>query len=113
MNEISKLPDHPRIRRAGKLTAERVQRFLDLLHTLAVHVEAPPRRFSYARDAADARYIDLAIETGAMLVVSNDRDLLDLMEQSNLDGQSLRASYPSFHVLTPPQFLTALRDAQS
>ena len=99
------------VRRAGKLTADRVQRFLELLRTVAVLVNAPAPRFTYARDPADARYIDLAIETGAMLIVSNDRDLLDLMEQDNPDGRSLRDSYPAFQVLTPPQFLKILESS--
>src|SRR5438067_2177263 len=46
-----------------------------------------------------------AIACGGMLVVSRDKDLLDLMSDSNAEGKSLRINYPSFQVLTPPEFL--------
>ena len=60
---------------------------------------------SYTRDPDDAHYVNLAITCEAMLVVSRDQDLLDLMHDSNADGRMLRAQYPEFCVLTPPEFL--------
>jgi len=41
-----------------------------------------------------------------MLVVSRDLDLLDLMNDANEEGRTLRARFPQFRVLTPPAFLT-------
>ena len=48
---------------------------------------------------------DVAIATGALLVVSNDKDLLDLMNDSNQEGKALRSRYPALRILTPPQLL--------
>ena len=53
----------------------------------------------------------IAIASQAMLVVSRDHDLLDLMNESNVQGTLLRKSYPSFQVLTPPGFLELLRSS--
>ena len=52
--------------------------------------------------------LNLAIAASAFLIVSRDRDLTDLMSNANLDGKRLRAQYPEFQVLTPPEFLRLL-----
>ena len=64
--------------------------------------------FHYSRDPDDSKFVNLAIACGGMLVVSRDRDLLDLMSDTNAEGKQLRAAHPTFQVLTPPQFLKTL-----
>jgi predicted nucleic acid-binding protein len=71
-----------------------------------------PTAFEYPRDPDDAPYINLAIATGANLIVSRDRDLLDLMQPGSADGTRLRADHPTFRVLTPPQLLQQVEDAR-
>ena len=68
-------------------------------------MDSVPHTFDFARDPTDAKYIDLAVVTGAQLIVSHDNDLLDLMLDTDPAGRRLRAAYPSFRVLTPPAFL--------
>jgi putative PIN family toxin of toxin-antitoxin system len=87
--------------RAAELLAE--------LRLKAILIDEVPEVFSYKRDPDDAHYINLAIAGGAFLVVSRDRDLLDLSNESDPDGRVLRASYPSLRILTPPQFLQLIR----
>lgn len=67
-----------------------------------------PSVFNYPRDPDDAHYVDLAVATQAFLVVSRDKDLLDLMHDSNAEGKSLRASYPELRIVTPPGFIQLL-----
>lgn len=106
--EIRKLPEHRKLRRFRNFTSERVERFLEELLKSAVLVSTPPQEFTYSRDPDDAHYVNLAIVTGAFLVVSNDKDLLDLMLHGNADGEALRAKHPQLRILTPPRFLADL-----
>ncbi|HWE93554.1 MAG TPA: putative toxin-antitoxin system toxin component, PIN family [Tepidisphaeraceae bacterium] len=106
--EIRKLPEHRKLRRFRNFTAERVERYLEEVLKSAVLVPTPAPEFTYSRDPDDAHYVNLAIATGALLVVSNDKDLLDLMLNGNTDGDALRAKHPQLRILTPPQFLADL-----
>ncbi|HYO07799.1 MAG TPA: hypothetical protein VER17_02400 [Tepidisphaeraceae bacterium] len=44
------------------------------LRLRAVLVQNVPTSFTYARDPSDAHYVNLAVATKAMLVVSRDRN---------------------------------------
>ncbi|MDB5322959.1 MAG: pilt protein domain protein [Phycisphaerales bacterium] len=103
--EIRRLPDHKNLRRLRSFTHERVERFIEELLDNAALVSDPPPKFAYPRDPDDARYVDVAISTGAILIVSNDKDLLDLMNDSNPEGKALRERHPTFGIFTPAEFL--------
>jgi len=111
--EIRRLPDHHDLRRFSKFTHDRVERFVEELLEVATLASEPPALFDYARDPDDAHYVNLAIATGAMLVVSNDKDLLDLMSEVSADGRAVRERYPGLRVLTPAQFLESLQHRDS
>jgi putative PIN family toxin of toxin-antitoxin system len=106
--EIRSLPGHPKLKRFSGFTPERVERFIEKLLDVAELIADVPAAFSYARDPEDAHYVDVALATHSMLVVSSDKDLLDLMSDNNQEGRELRQHHPDFLVLTPPQFLTYL-----
>ena len=107
--EIRKLPAHKNLRRFRSFTAERVERFIEELLDAAEFVADPISVFSYPRDPDDAHYVDLAVATGAKLIVSNDNDLLDLMNETNVEGKAFRAIHQEFTVLKPPLFLAVMR----
>ena len=110
LDEIRELPAHRQIAaRFPDLTSQRVEDFIADLLRFATFVPDPPATFRYDRDPDDAHYVDVALATGAMLVVSNDKDLLDLMNDRNADGLTLRQSHPAFSVVTPPRFLEIIR----
>lgn len=112
--EIRNLPTHSRLaRRFPTLTSEHVEQFVTELQELAIVVDDPEPSFQLPRDPADAHYVDVAIATGSMLVVSNDRDLLDLMQDTYPEGVALRRAHPEFRVVTPPHLLYLLRNASS
>ena len=58
------------------------------------------------RDLKDSKYINLAIEAAAPYLVSDDKDLLDLMDPASVAGQDFRSRYPSVHVVSPSTFLS-------
>jgi putative PIN family toxin of toxin-antitoxin system len=107
--EIRKLPTKRSLLRFSRFTAERVERFLEELLDTAALLPDPSPTFTYPRDPDDARYIDLAMAANTTIIVSNDKDLLDLMNDTNSEGKALRASHPDFRVCTPPLFLELLR----
>jgi putative PIN family toxin of toxin-antitoxin system len=112
LEEIRELPAHAKIgARFPDLTSHRIEEFIADLLRVATLVPDPPAMFRYDRDPDDAHYVDAALTTGAMLVVSNDKDLLDLMNDRNADGLALRKSHPTFAVVTPPRFLEIIRAA--
>jgi putative PIN family toxin of toxin-antitoxin system len=106
--EIRGLPDHKSLRRFGKFTSERVERFIEELLEVGHLIPDPPASFVYARDPEDSHYVDLAVVTDAKLIVSNDNDLLDLMDDANREGQMLRSLHPTFRIFTPAQFLAVV-----
>jgi predicted nucleic acid-binding protein len=81
------------------------------LRKAAVLVPHVQEQWTYDRDPDDAHYVNLALAVGARLIVSRDKDLLDLMKESSQPGTALRAQHLEFRVLTPPQFL-AIVEAQ-
>ena len=82
VREIQRLPEHRELRRISRLTPERINRFLAEVLSVATVADDPPTVFTYERDPEDAIYVNLAIASGAMLVVSRDADLLDLMSEA-------------------------------
>lgn len=111
LQEIRELPDKLPVRL--RVTSERVEGLIADLAKYAEPVQDVPQDFQYPRDPDDAHYVNLAICTGALLVVSRDRDLLDLMKDENEQGRELRARYPSFNVVSPPGFLAILNPQET
>jgi len=111
--EVRSLPNHKSMRRFSRFTPDRVERFIEELLLVADLVPDPPVQFVYPRDPQDARYVDLAVSTGAMLVVSSDHDLLDLMHDSTAEARALRDKHPKFRVMLPAEFLGLVDDLRA
>ena len=108
LDELSDVAQRPKmLRRFPKLTS-RFHRLMEQIGTVAVIVQDVPDRFTLSRDPDDAHYVNLAIATGAFLVVTRDKDLLDLMREESVESRTLHKSYPEFRILTPPEFLVTL-----
>ena len=105
LDEIRDVTTRPKLVRKFRLRPDRVELMLDNLLKAAVFVPHVPEAWTYQRDPDDAHYVNLAIAAGAALIVSRDKDLLDLMDDSSEAGKSLRAVHPKFQVLTPVEFL--------
>lgn len=103
LNEVRELPSKLPVRMG--VSAERVEALIADALKYARLMPQVAATFIYPRDPDDAHYVDLAVETGAMLVVSRDRDLLDLMLDRNAEGRALRQKHPMFRVVAPPELL--------
>jgi predicted nucleic acid-binding protein len=94
--------------RRFRLTAERIEKFMDRLRGVVTLVDEVPHVFTYPRDPKDEHYVDLAIAVGARLVVSRDRDLLALADPKDPAGRDFQARFPAISVITPIELLAAL-----
>jgi putative PIN family toxin of toxin-antitoxin system len=109
IDELREVLQRPTVLRKLRLTPRRAERFLITLKAAATLIDEFEEPFRYSRDPDDSVYVNLAIACDAMLIVSRDKDLLDLMNDANVEGKQLRNLYPMFQVLTPPQFLATIR----
>ncbi len=110
LTEIKDVLSRPYLReRYPNLTDEKVENLIDLILEKAEFVENVPLHFSYSRDANDEPYLNLAIETDAVFLVSRDKDLLDLMTDFTDEAKEFRRSYRRIKILNPTDFLNEMQ----
>ena len=112
--EIKDVLSRPRLcERNPNLTDEKVENLIDLILERAEFVKNVPLHFSYSRDPNDEPYLNLAIETEAVFVVSRDNDLLDLMTNFTAEAKNFRRRYHRIKILNPVEFLEEMRGLES
>lgn len=112
--EIKDVLSRPRLReRNPNLTDEKVENLIDLILERAEFVENVPPHFSYSRDANDEPYLNLAIETKAVFLVSRDNDLLDLMTDFTDEAKDFRRRYRRIKILNPVEFLKEMQKLEN
>jgi len=92
-------------RRKGRLTDRIVNELLSWVEAQATLVPEVPSVFSYARDPDDEPYLNLAVASKALYLVTRDRDLLDLQHPDSGPGRELRRLAPQLTILDPVEFL--------
>ncbi len=113
LTEIKDVLSRPYLReRYPNLTDEKVEKLIDLILERAEFVENVPLHFRYLRDANDEPYLNLAIETEAVFLVSRDNDLLDLMTDFNDEAKEFRRRYRRIKILNPADFLNEMQELQ-
>jgi predicted nucleic acid-binding protein len=70
-----------------------------------------PEHYVLARDPDDSMYLNLAIAAGAPFVVTDDLDLLDLMNLHSAAGIDFRNRFPVVQIATPTEFESHLVNA--
>lgn len=101
---------HRKIPAKYGVTAGQTEALATALGTIGTSVRDVPEVFSYPRDPDDAHYVNLAIAAAASLIVSRDKDLLDLMRPGSADGTALRRRFPTLRIVDPVAFLREIRD---
>ena len=85
-----------------------VNAFLTKPEAKAILLANVPGEFHYERDPDDEMYINLGIVANATYLVSQDKDLIDLMTTSTDLARQFRARYPFLRIMTAADFITAI-----
>jgi len=106
LTEINDVLLRPRFRQRNQnLTEAKVESLIEMLLTNAEFVENIPKHFAYSRDPEDEPYLNLAIETEAVFLVSRDKDLLDLMADYTDEAKDFRQRFRKIRIVHPVEFL--------
>jgi putative PIN family toxin of toxin-antitoxin system len=93
------------------LTQPAVDAFLAKYMRAARWVTNVQEHYVLQRDPKDSKYLNLAIEGQLTYVVSDDLDLLDLMESSSTAGQDFRGRFPNIRIVRPRDFAAIVSPA--
>lgn len=105
LGELSDVVSRPTVIRKLGLVSDRVEAFIEAVEVSATVLEGFAELFHYERDPDDAHYVNLALAAGAELIVSRDRDLLELMAAPTHDAIEFRRRFPALRILDPVAFL--------
>ena len=105
LEELRGVTSRPKVTVKLKLAAERVREFLETIAIAATVIDRFPEPLVYAHDPDDAHYVNLALAADAKLIVSRDRDLLDLMDLSRPEAVEFQRRFPAIRILDPVRFL--------
>lgn len=104
--EIADVLNRSKIRQKFRsLTPEAVAVFLNDITRLAENTDTVTAAVTLTRDPKDEPYVNLALTVGTKYLVTWDKDLLDLMNETAMAGQSFREQFPGLTILNPVAFL--------
>ena len=109
LTEIKDVLLRPRFRQRNQnLTEAKVESLIEMLLANAEFVENVPKHFAYSRDPDDEPYLNLAIETEAVFLISRDNDLLDLMTDHTDEAKNFRQRFRKIRIVQPVGFLQVI-----
>jgi len=91
------------------LSSERVDSLIDWLREVAIFKDPVAHIYDYPIDPKDEPYINLAIKSGAVFLVSWDKHLKNLADLNHKEGQRFKERFPNILVMDPKQFLAHIR----
>jgi putative PIN family toxin of toxin-antitoxin system len=106
LEELRDVASRPKVIKKLKFTPERLEDFLEAIQLASTALTGFPEPFAYDRDPDDAHYVNLALAADARLIVSRDKDLLDLMDESRVEGRDFKNRFPTLRILDPVRFLS-------
>ena len=108
LEELRDVTSRPKVVAKLELVRGRVEDFVEAIESAATILEGFAEPFNYDRDPDDAHYVNVALAAQARLIVSRDKDLLDLMDLRTPSGAEFHRNYPELLILDPVQFLRGL-----
>jgi putative PIN family toxin of toxin-antitoxin system len=105
LEEIADVASRPKVIARLRHTLDRTQEFLEVIKVTATVLVGFPEPFVYQRDPDDAHYVNLAATADAHVIVSRDKDLLDLMDPTKPDAADFHNRFPLLRILDPVSFL--------
>lgn len=109
LTEVRDTMSRPELREKFKdLTEASMTDLLQRLQAHAILIHNVPETFRYPRDPDDEIYINLALVTDAPYLITYDKDLLDLMADTE-EGRDFQRRFPGLKIIDPQAFLESLR----
>jgi len=87
------------------LMPERVAAFLSDITRRSRFIESVPDRYVLQRDPKDSKYINLALAAEAPYLVTREKDLLDLMDRTTVEGNEFQQRFPNLRIIGPAAFV--------
>ncbi len=109
VKELRGVAERPKVAKKLRLNDRSAENFIHAIESCGTFVTDVMKDFVYPRDQSDAHYVDLAAAATANVIVTQDRDLLDLMDQSVPDGREFRKLFPQLKIVTSAVFVQSLR----
>jgi len=103
--EVQSVTARPKIAAKLRVRAARIDKFISSIESSGQLLDTFPDVFVYARDPRDAHYVNLALAARAGVIVSRDKDLLELIDRSTPDGCRFHEQFPALRILDPVSFL--------
>lgn len=108
LDEVENVLSRPELQRKFPLLTENSKNvLLQRLREDAIFIHNVPETFRYPRDPDDEIYVNLALIINARYLVTYDKDLLDLMKDTE-EGRSFRHRFPRLEIVDPLTFLKAI-----
>jgi len=109
LRELRTVLAYPEIREKNPhVTDPLVQEFLERITFRGVLIRDIPHVVRFPRDPHDEPYLDLVAAVQADVLVTRDRDLLDLATDHAVEAKEFRQRFPFLKVVDPVVFLRAL-----
>ncbi len=113
LNELRDVLNRPHIRRTfPKLTDRAVNALLQKIERRAILIRNVPEEYHLERDPKDEAYINLAIVTNTVCIVSRDKDLLDLVTTKTAAALEFQRRYPILRVLKAEDFVRVVAQGE-
>ena len=105
LEELRDVTRRPKVIAKLHLVPDRVEGFFEAIEIAGTLLVGFPEVFAYQRDPDDAHYVNLALAADAKLIVSRDKDLLDLMDSTKPEAAEFQKRFPTLRILNPVGFL--------
>ncbi|HZZ44007.1 MAG TPA: putative toxin-antitoxin system toxin component, PIN family [Tepidisphaeraceae bacterium] len=107
LSEIRELP--AKLPARLLITPDKIEDFIQDVATFATMIGDILAPYHHPIDPDDSHYVNLALATGATIITSRDRHLLDLMDPLKPHANQFLQQYPNLKILTPETLLRRIR----
>lgn len=94
------------------LTESDIHEFIEDIVSRSYVIRRVMPAFDFARDPTDMPYLDLAIAARVDYLVTSDRDLLDLMTDTDVESKQFRQRFRHLKIVKPDEFLRIVLDRE-
>ena len=111
LEELYDVASRPKVVAKLHLSPVRTQEFIEVIKVTATVLVGFLEPFVCERDPDDGHYVNLAVAANAKLIVSRDKDLLDLMDSTKPHAADFQDRFPLLRILDPVSFLREVGDS--